>query len=226
MVISDAFGNIISTQPVTTQSGSKQYTFTSSNANGVYYAQLKATPIAGGNPILMNYAVTTLTSYIIFSGYVMDAETTNVIIPAYVNITQGANTANITTSSAGWNSSQSWLSGTPISINTVATGYANNALSFTPLSASSVSLNISMLSTSPTSIGVSIGGIVRDNKFGNPVQSATVSVVNGSSYHATTTNLAGYYRVDDLVPGTLYNVWSSKTGYGNSSVAQKLAVGV
>jgi hypothetical protein len=39
-------------------------------------------------------------------------------------------------------------------------------------------------------------------------------------------NISGFARVDNLVNGNLYSVWSSKTGYGNSSVKQIVAVGV
>ena len=84
-----------------------------------------------------------------------------------------------------------------------------------------------MLPNPATNSGVSIGGIVRDNVYSNLIPGASVVVRNTTSgeYQIKTTNIAGYYRADNLYSGRLYDVWSSKTGYGNSTVAQKLAVG-
>ena len=63
-----------------------------------------------------------------------------------------------------------------------------------------------------------------------PGVAATVYLrINGTSVvtpSLTTANGAGYYIFNGLVNGTAYDVWSQKTGYANSTVEQKLAVGV
>ena len=176
----------------------------------------------------MNYASTEIVGYVFFSGYVMNAETGAVLSGANINVTQSTSSSTSTSLTGGiWNSSNNWLSGTAISINTTASGYFQDVLSFTPLTAKTINLNISMLPNPATNSGVSIGGIVRDNVYSNPIPGASVVVRNTTSgeYQIKTTNIAGYYRADNLYSGRLYDVWSSKTGYGNSTVAQKLAVG-
>ena len=96
------------------------------------------------------------------------------------------------------------------------------------MAAGNIPLNITLLSTTPAHTGVSIGGIVRDNQYGNPVTSATVNVYNTSTSESynNVTNIAGYYLVNNLVGNRLYNVSSTKSGYSNSTIAQVVAVGV
>lgn len=230
IVVMDIYGATIGTNStITTQTGSVTKVLDSTTyPTGVYYAELIATPKAGGNDIIMNYAQTEIVGYVFLSGYVMNAETGALLSGVNINTTQGTSTKTSTSLTGGlWNSSNNWLSGTPITINTTKTGYAQDLLSITALSAKSISLNISLVPLPATSTGVSIGGIVRDNVYSNPIPGASVVVRNTTSgeYQTKTTNIAGFYRADNLYSGRLYDVWSSKTGYGNSTVAQKLAVG-
>ena len=229
MEIMDVYGNVVNSQTVTTQTGTKTYQWTSSNSIGVYYAALIATPTAGGSDIWMNFDYTNLNAYINFQGYVMNAETGAVLSGASVNVTQLTSYQNQTSLVDGsWNSSNSWLTGSTIYINTSKLGFTTDTNSFTPLSSKTVNLNISLIPSPATYSGVSIGGIVRDNVYGSTIPSATVSVQNAglSQYFTSPTNIAGYYRVDSLTNGTVYNVWSAKTGFGNSTVALVTAVGI
>jgi hypothetical protein len=191
---------------------------------GVYYAQVKATKKSDLSVYIMAYDGMEMQAYVVFNGYVMSAENGTVLSGATINMTQGTSTLISTSGSGGvWNSSNNWLSGSAINITTNKTGYTTDILSVLPLSGRSIFLNISLLQTNPTYSGVSIGGVVRDNVYGNPVTSATYWVQNGTAY-SSTTNIAGFARVDNLPEATWYNVWSSKTGFGNSSVVPVLAV--
>lgn len=229
IVTIDQYGAMVGTNTsVTTKSGSVNVELSSPTyPAGLYYAELIATVKSSGAEIVMNYAATEVVDYILFSGYVMNAETGATLPNANVNVTQGTLTATSQSLSTGaWNSSNNWLSGTPITLDTSLTGYTSDLLTIVPLTAKSVLLNISLIPDPATTVGTSIGGIVRDNVYSNPIPDALVTVQNGTESYTSTTNIAGFYRVDNLYSGRLYDVWSSKLGYGNSTVAKKLAVGV
>lgn len=225
----DITGSVKKTQLVNTQTGNVQISDLDATTypQGVYYAEIIATDSSKVDHI-MNYAPMSVTGYIYFTGYVMNAETGAVLSGANINVTQSTSSSTSTSLTGGiWNSSNNWLSGTPIVLNTTLTGYTQDLLSLTALSAKSITLNISLIPSPATTVGTSIGGIVRDNVYSNLIPGASVVVRNTTSgeYQIKTTNIAGYYRADNLYSGRLYDVWSSKTGYGNSTVAQKLAVG-
>jgi len=195
---------------------------------GVYYAEVIATD-GSGNKNIMNYAAAQVTGYSYISGYVMDAQAGTVLPNATVNVTQGSATEVETSNSNGsYTMSTGWLTGGALTAFTNKTGYTNDTRSFSPLAAGNIALNISLVSTSPTFSGAAIDGVVRDNQYGNPVTSATVNVYNTSTSesYSTTTNIAGFYIVNNLVANRLYNITSTKTGYSTvSQPAQVVAVG-
>ena len=224
MVTKSIYGTVMNTQTIPTQSGVISVPITTAYTPGVYYAEITATKISDGTVNVMNVAYMSVTTYIPMTGFVMNEETGATIAAANMNVTQGLQTQTVTSGFDGnWSSNNGWVSGSAITINTTASGYKQNIRSFTPLTAASVALNISMSPTNSSFVGVSIGGTVKDNQYGNPVVGATYHVQNSTEYTATT-NIAGFARVDNLVNGNLYNVWSSKTGYGNSSVVSIVAV--
>jgi len=225
----DVYGTVVDTQPVTAQTGSKSVTFSDSDSLGVYYTVLIAKPLAGGDDIWMNYDYAELTGYVIISGWVLDAETGNPIAASHINITQGTMYSSGATVSGQYNTTGTmFVSGVAISMNTTATGYTQDINTFTPLSAKGLSINISLMPDPPTTSGVSIGGIVRDSVYGNPLASKTCNVWNttyGES-HSDVTNIAGFYRVDSLVNDRWYNVQCIGSGYSDSAVYSKQAVGI
>lgn len=223
--IVDIYGAEKYTSAITSASGSVSATLTDTTySDGVYYGLIER--VQGSTVVLMNYATMTVVGYNVLGGYVMNAETGAVLSGASVNVTQGTTTAaTLSLPSGAWNSTGNWLSGTAMAIVTTLAGYTTDSLSVTTLTARSVALNISLMPTVPTTTGVSVGGVVRDSAYSRPVIGATYHVKNGTEYTATT-NIAGFARVDGLVSGTLYDVWSSKTGYANSTTAQKLVVGI
>ena len=225
MVTKNIYGTVMNTQTIPTQTGAISVPITTSYNPGVYYSEITATKISDGTVNVMNVAYMSVTTYITMNGFVMNEETGATIAAANLNVTQGFQTQTVTSGYNGnWSSNNWWVSGSPITINTTASGFKQNIHTFTPLTAAAVALNISMSPTTSSFVGVSIGGVVSDNQYGNPIPGATYHVLN-STESTTTTNIAGFARVDNLVNGNLYNVWSSKLGYGNSSVTQIVAVG-
>ena len=226
MVTKNIYGTVMNTQTIPTQTGTISVPITTSYSPGVYYAEITATKISDGTVNAMNIAYMSVTTYIPMNGYVMNEETGAVIPSANMNISQGLQYQTVTTDANGsWSSSNGWVSGSTITINTTATGFKQDLHPLLPLNSASIFLNISMSPLVSTYSGISVGGKVTDNKFGNPVVGAVYHVVNGTESNAVT-NIAGYARVDGLVNNTMYAVWSSKTGYGNSTIANVTAVGI
>ena len=228
LVVVNTAGTTLQTYSLNSQTGTESLQFNPTTyPAGAYYAEVIATDNSG-NKNIMNYAAAQVTSYSYISGYVMNAETGAVLSGATVNTTQGAATESETSSASGYTMNTGWLTGGSLSVTTNLTGYTTDVQSFSPMAAGNIPLNITLLSTTPSHTGVSIGGIVRDNQYGNPVTSATVNVYNTSTSESynNVTNIAGYYLVNNLVGNRLYNVSSTKSGYSNSTIAQVVAVGV
>jgi hypothetical protein len=158
----------------------------------------------------------------------MNATSGAVIPTASVNVTQGTSYLVSTSAADGsWSSSNNWIAGVALSVNTTKTGYTNNLITEVPLSGKTIALNVSLMPTTVTNPGITIGGVVRDNVYSNPIPGATYHVANtttGESYTCTT-NIAGYCYVPSLTNLRYYQVWGSKTGYGNSTVTNVEAVG-
>jgi hypothetical protein len=178
----------------------------------------------------MNYAAAQVTGYSYISGYVMDAQIGSVLPNATVNVTQGTATeTEISSATGAYTMNTGWLTGGSLTVFANKTGYGNDTRSFSPLAAGNIPLNITLPSNSITYAGAAIDGIIHDNQYGNPVSSATVNVYNTSTSesYSTTTNIAGFYIVNNLVGNRLYNITSTKTGYSPvSQPAQVVAVGV
>jgi hypothetical protein len=190
---------------------------------GTYYAEVIATSSSG--EYIMGYAGMEVTDYVYLGGYVM-RETGATLSGANVSVSQGTTTVNYFSDVNGtWgNTSQYWLTGSAITVLTNLTGYTNDVRSFAPVSAGSIPLNITLFNISPSYSGAAIGGVIRDDQYGNPVVGATYHTLNGTDTTCTT-NIAGVCINNNLVANALYNVSGSKTGYGNSTVHQVMAVG-
>jgi hypothetical protein len=220
--VMDIYGDELATGSISAASG----TFTVNTAGytqGVIYAEILATKVADPNAVfVLGWDATEMVETLYLNGYVMDAETGGVLNNANVSITQGSQ-SNFSYSipSGAWNSSAEWAVGA-ITVNTTLTGYTPDLRAFTTLSSKTVNLNISLMSVTPTASGVTIGGVVRDDVFGNPIPAATYHVGSNTA----TTNIAGFARIGSLVHGTVYDVYSTKTGYSDSTHHSVTAVGI
>ena len=225
----DAYGTVKKTQTISSQAGSISFTMGSSTySDGIYYAEIIAVQKSDSTEIVMNYALTEINSYIAITGYVVDQD--NVALSgASVNVTQGTSTLTSVSNVSGYySSSNNWLSGSEINMTTRLSGYTNDYAAFTPLATDTIARNITLVNSTPAYSGVAIGGVVKDNQYYSTIPAAAVyERINGTSATpaSTTANGAGYYIFNDLVNGTTYDIWSQETGFANSTVEQKLAVG-
>ena len=200
----DVYGATVSTTPITTQTGTGSYTFSSSNAQGVYYIALIANN--GGSDAWIAYDYTTLTGYFALTGTVNDAVTAHSIAVANVSITQGGLASNtVTTTGAYTTAGMAFGSGGVITINATATGYKQYRFVFTPLAAKSVARNITMYPNTITVSGVGLYGVANDTTYGNPISGVTVALTNTTygETHTALTNNAGMYIFDNSRSGIL-----------------------
>ncbi len=230
-LISGTSGATVHTQSLSASSGTDTYTFTSTDPQGVYYAVVKATPNAGGDPIWMNYDYATLNAYVTISGYVNGAETNAVLSGANVSMVQSSIVSNSITIADGNYTATGFYTGSQIVITVNASGYYQYSAQFTPMK-NSIALNFTLNSTTPTYTGLGIGGVDRDGVlsgttitkgYGRPIGGATDHAKNTTfgDYCTNVSNMAGWYKFDEsngcvLTSGRLYDVWSEKIGYSNS----------
>lgn len=222
-VVSGTTGATMQSTAISASSGTDTYTFTSTDPLGVYYTIVKATKLSDSSVIWMNYDYAELSSYVTIQGYVNDAETGLPISGANINITQNSIINNLTTIADGNYSATNYLSGAPIAINATAPLHRQYTYTFTPLSAKTIDLNVSLVATTPSVGGLGIGGVARDIAYGRPLPSVSVWVINASNAesYTKTTSMTGWYLCDEgatcfLTTGRLYDVWGEKVGYSNS----------
>lgn len=218
-IVSGTTGATMSSIAVSTSSGTEDYTFTSTDPLGVYYAIVKATKHSDGSVIWMNYDYAELTSYVNIEGYINDAETGLPINNAHINITQGNIINNLTTIADGNYSATYYLSGAPITINATAPLHRQYTYTFTPLIAKTINLNISLVNLTPTVNELGIGGIAHDSAYGQPLAGTLATGTNLTETKTNTSTFTGYYLLGegDLLNESYYNISGSKSGHSNSS---------
>jgi hypothetical protein len=231
-IMSGNTGQFIHNESISLQSGTKTYTWTTSDTQGVYYAALIATPTTGGQDIWMGIDWADVNAYVTFTGYVNGAETNAVLSGADVNFTQGSTVSHSVTIADGNYTATGFLTGATMMINVTKSGYSQYNVSLIPLAAGSKTVNITLNSTTPTYTGLGIGGVARTgvrtgdtvtSGYGQPIEGATVFVQNTSTweYYTRPTNMAGWYLCDEgascfLTTKRPYDIWGSKIGYSNS----------
>ena len=221
----NVYGTVIDTQTVTTQTGTKNVTFASTDTIGVYYTVLIADPIASGSDIWMDYDYAELNAYVTFAGYVNDAET-EAPMAAHINISQGSVAYDNTTSDPfDYTTNSSFYAGTVTDVNITASGYRQYTYSFTPLEAKTIALNFTLVPLAPAKTGLAIGGVFRDTVYGRPFGSGTAYVDNNThdEHYSAIGNAVGYYLLDEddgvvLTENRLYAVVGVKTGWHNSTI--------
>ncbi|MCK9591412.1 MAG: hypothetical protein M0Q91_05315 [Methanoregula sp.] len=226
MKVSDVYGNIVGTQSVVTQTGTIHHQFASSSDAGVYYALLYANPKTGGDPFLIGYDITEVTTSVSFSGYAMNAETGDVLQGVAVAITQPGINETLTTDTDGFYESTDYMVGSVIWMNSSKASFRPFNATFTPLQAGNIAINISLVPDNPAISAIAIGGVAREPPYMRPIPSASVVVRNTTSgeYFTATTNIAGYYLKDSLTDNNWYDIWGSKEHFTNSTIYQKKAV--
>ena len=227
----DIYGAVQATYPVTTQTATVTHTWAADQAIGLYYAVIIATPKTGTSPaddIWMNAAICNVDAYLTIYGYVHDAQTTNVISGANVNITQGLTVNNVATATDGNYTITGLSQGGTVSINASAAGYETYLHQFTPLRVGGLVLNFTLMPLSPSFTGTALGGVAREPPYNQTINSATIQIQNvtNGKYYTVSTNSVGYYIQNLMYPNIWYDIWGAKSGFMNSTVYQKLVVGV
>lgn len=226
----DVYGNALASGVTavsnTDTTGTATITFSDSTYDpGVVYAEMIATGKIDGVEHILGYTAITLVDYVMFSGYVNNAENSTVISGANINMTQGSRVASVTSGSTGnYTASGNFLTGTAILVNATAANFRQYTYTFTPAAAKTISLNISLVPSSPVTNGVGIGGVAREKVYGRPIEGATV-YVNNNTYaetHTETTSMTGWYLCDagsscTLTSTRLYNIWGKRLGYNVSA---------
>lgn len=165
------------------------------------------------------------------SGYVTNY-TGTAISGATVTITQLLNTVSTTTDGSGHYSiaaSSNFIANVVVNMTISKTGYTTDINNFVPLTVNTV-VNRTLIESGKICSPPCIYGLTTQYWTNSTVPQAEVYLrVNGTStIQATTTSNAGAYYIfnSGIIPGTVYDVWDQKTGYGNSSVRSVMAVGV
>ena len=228
VAVFDVFGHFTNTS-IFTSSGSVQHQFLSTDTPGVWYAAIIATPKTSGNEIWMGYDTATLAAVVSFIGKVYDAQTELVISGANVSFVQGTTAVNTLSASDGNYTASPFYTGSSITVNATMSGYQQHLYTFTPYMEKTVNLTIALLPITPSTSGLGIGGLDLDTTYGNPIPGALVELRNSTNgdYCYKITNSVGFYLSDEstcvLITHQLYDVWSSKASYANSTIYQVIA---
>lgn len=227
----DIYGTSYDTQSITSPTGTYTVTLDSTDYDpGYYFAEVIATPNAGGSDIIMNYDSMQVVNYLVISGYVLNATTAFPLPKANITIYQGTTVVNKT---SGFDGNYTTLGTTlypdyDLWINTSAIGFDFDNHTWKPLLAKTYNVNISMLKNNPyPAFNVTLGGIARLAPYYTPLESTTVPCQNATyGAYLATTNLAGYYDCRSLENNVTYSVWGSKSGFTNSTTYWRLVTGV
>lgn len=229
--ILDIYGTEYKSEPITSATGSFTSTLDAEEYDpGYYFAEIIATPTAGGSGIVMNYDTAEIVNYLTIVGYVLDAATGSPLTKANITITQSSLVSRLT---SGYDGNYTTVGTTfypdyALWVNTSAISFDSDNHTWRPLIAKTYNLNISMIRNYPyPTSNVTIGGIIYEMPYYTPLANANGVAINTSYGSCTaTTNLAGFYRCGNLEVNKYYDVWGWMTGYVNSTVYSRFVTGV
>jgi hypothetical protein len=222
--ILDVYGTVLHSQTITTQTGTYDFDWSTSDSTGVYYAEIIVrNTLAPITESILNWDETELTGYAKFQGTVYDANTTAELDGALVSMAQLGTEHTYTTAANGTYLLTGFLTGSAININVTKSGYTRYNYSFVPLVAKNISLDFALLNqTDIAYTGVAISGIARSKTYGQLIPNASVYVWNASESYVKVANPRGYYICDNghscSLSYKLYNVQGNKTGYSVSDI--------
>jgi len=222
--IIDIYGTVLHSQTITTQTGTYNFNWSTSDSTGVYYAEIIVrNTLAPITTSILNWDETELTGYARFQGKVYDANTTAELDGALVSMSQLGTDHTYTTAANGTYLLKNFLTGSRIDINVTKSGYTRYNYSFVPLVAKNISLDFALLNqTDIAYTGVAISGIARSKTYGQLIPNASVYVWNASESYVKVANPRGYYICDNghscSLSYKLYNVQGNKTGYSASDI--------
>lgn len=218
----DVYANVQDTYTLTAASGTESPTLTDYDS-GIYYAILSRTSKSTGvnEEFAYDYASVTETVYI--NGNVTEAVNGTIMQNVSIQYLQGSTYYN-TTSAADGSYNVSDLS---VSVSTTVTAnatyvndtnFGNNSynlstFSFTPLAAEIYNVDLILFDVNHTYDNVSAYGLVYDNIYHQPIESATVNIYNSTWSNPTTSTTTGYYVFHDLIANGTYSINATASGY-------------
>lgn len=221
--IYDLAATLKTTKSITNQTGAEAiYLDSATYSTGYLFAYLSRTQITPGSEpeVIAGPSQTLLTDNIVINGYVVDSENGNPLT-ANVSITQGGVFNNSIASALGYYTTYptQFVSGSNVTFNVTKTGYRQYTYSWLPATSKTYSnTNVSLVPVTPTYSGAAIGGVFLKKPYGTPISGVTVYISNATWSTTNVTNPWGYYRFDNLVTGSNYNVYGTKSGYSVSPV--------
>lgn len=218
----NVYGTVEDTYTLTTASGTESPTLTDYDS-GIYYAILSRTNKASGvnEEFAYDYASVTETVYIV--GNVTEAVSGTNMQNVSIQYLQGSTYYNTTSAADGsYNVSDLSVSvSTTITANATYandTNFGNNSynlstFSFTPLAAEIYNVDLILFDVNHTYDNVSAYGLIYDNIYHQPIESATVNIYNSTWSNSTTSTATGYYVFHDLIANGTYSINATATGY-------------
>ena len=187
--------------------------------SGVYYVILTAKDKSTSFQYDLDWDVMNINEEILVRGVTYNTETESVLGSVPVKLKQGLQYYNDTS-----NSSTGEYNVTPLSkditteVNASKTNYVHSNFTFVPLVNGVYEIDLFLLPDEShiTHSGTSIGGLVREIPFNQEVSSATVHIWNDTWSDFTTTNSMGYYKFDNLVNDSGYNLNATAAGHTSS----------
>ena len=218
----DVYGNIQDSYTLTAASGTKSPTLTDYDS-GIYYAILSRTNKASGVNEEFAYDYTSVTETVYIVGNVTEAVSGTNMQNVSIQYLQGSAYYNTTSASDGsYNVSDLSVSvSTAITANVTYvndTNYGNNSynlstFSFTPLAAEMYNVDLILFDVNHTYDNASAYGLIYDNIYHQPIESATVNIYNSTWSNSTTSTGTGYYVFHNLIANGTYSINATATGY-------------
>ena len=218
----NVYGTVQDTYTLTAATGTKTPTLEDYDS-GIYYAILSRTSKSTGvnEEFAYDYASVTETVYI--NGNVTEAVSGFNMQNVSIQYLQGSTYYNTTSAADGsYNVSDLSVSvSTAITANVTYvndTNFGNNSynlstFSFTPLAAEIYNVDLILFDVNHTYDNVSAYGLVYDNIYHQPIESATVNIYNSTWSNSTTSTATGYYVFHNLIANGTYSINATATGY-------------
>lgn len=214
--IIDLSGNTLETWDIITASGTKTSTLADYNT-GIHYVLF--TRIEGATEIEFAYDYMTVTDYVSISGNTTNAITGAKIPSINVSYLQSSTYKNETSDTNGFFQVDNFQTGTPITSaireNSTAL-WQYSPFSYTPLASGLFTMDMMLFPINHSYINATAYGLITDSVYNNPIESANITLQNGSWSDTIPSTATGYYYFTNLSEGE-YTINASATGYITST---------
>lgn len=202
--------------PITAISGSKGLTLDGSYEDSdVFYATVYAVKKSDGTEILMNYDYMEMDYDTVITGTCYNATNSTPMTGVNISVEQGAiynfDNSDPTYRIAGLDY------GLPTNVTVSMNGFNNYTFLFTPLAAKTYDIDLPLVPSDLTYPNATIGGRIYSTPYHQPIEGATVHIMNETHYTSTETSLTGWYAFPGLLNNGTYWIYSEKNGFAISS---------